>query len=173
MTACLLKVVGAHALPPLAEDGGGGADWSGELKGRDLLRATSPRRSGDQSRQPPEDEAQDILVRRGGGQMHLDLRLHLDDPRGDLDQSQAQGVELGDAPGGAFGHDVSQGPHQPVGPGSGDTPLNSPDISNVGYRQSVLIRSTTAMGAFQSTTVPLCWDSGAPVRRFAPPAGLS
>lgn len=39
------------------------------------------------------------MIRRGGGQMNLDLRLHLDDPRGDFDQAQAQGVELGDAPG--------------------------------------------------------------------------
>lgn len=53
----------------------------------------------------------------GGGQMKPDHGLHLDDAGGQLDQPQAQGVELGGSPRGALGHQAAQGPQQPVGSG--------------------------------------------------------
>ena len=49
--------------------------------------------------------------------MHADYRLHFDDASGDLDEAQAQGVELRDAPHRALRHRYAKPPHQPVGAG--------------------------------------------------------
>ena len=49
--------------------------------------------------------------------MHADHRLHLDDAGGDLDQTQTQSVELGDAPHRTFGHGNAKPPHEPISPG--------------------------------------------------------
>ena len=49
--------------------------------------------------------------------MHPDHRLHFDDAGGDLDEAQAQGVELGDAPRRALRHRDAKPPHQPIGAG--------------------------------------------------------
>lgn len=49
--------------------------------------------------------------------MQADLRLHLDHPRGDLDEAQSQRVELGDGKARAFRHRSAQAPHQPIGAG--------------------------------------------------------
>ena len=49
--------------------------------------------------------------------MQPDLGFHLDHARRDLDQPQAQRVELRDPPGRAPRHGGAQGPEQPVGPG--------------------------------------------------------
>jgi hypothetical protein len=57
----------------------------------------TPSLSGDETRYASESEAQNILRRARGGQVHSDHRLHLDDAGGDLDETQAQSVELGDA----------------------------------------------------------------------------
>jgi hypothetical protein len=54
--------------------------------------------SGDEARDAFEGEAQDILGWAGRRQMHPDHRLHLYDAGGDLDEAQAQVVELGEAP---------------------------------------------------------------------------
>ena len=58
----------------------------------------APRRSRDEARDAPERETQDFLGGAGRGQVHPDHRLHLDDAGGDLDEAQAQGVELGGPP---------------------------------------------------------------------------
>jgi hypothetical protein len=54
-------------------------------------------------RQAVEHEPQDQLIGAGCWQMQPDLGLHLDQPSGDLDQAQTQGIELGDTPGQRFG----------------------------------------------------------------------
>src|SRR5476651_2622562 len=54
----------------------------------------TPRLSGDEARYASESEAQNILRRARGGQVHSDHRLHLDDAGRDLDEAQAQSVEL-------------------------------------------------------------------------------
>ena len=70
----------------------------------------APRRSGDEARYAFQSEAQNILRRARGRQVHADHRFHFDDAGGDLDEAQAQGVELGDAPHRAFGIDT-RSPH--------------------------------------------------------------
>ena len=54
--------------------------------------------------------------------MHSDHRLHLDDAGGDLDEAQAQRIELGDAPHRTFRHRHAQAPHQPVRAGVQEQP---------------------------------------------------
>jgi len=49
--------------------------------------------------------------------MNPDHRLHFDDARGELDEPQAQGVELRDTPHRTLGHRDAQTPHDPVGAG--------------------------------------------------------
>ena len=49
--------------------------------------------------------------------MHPNHGLHLDNAGGDLDEAQAQRVELGDAPHRAFRHRDAKSPHQPIGAG--------------------------------------------------------
>ena len=73
-----------------------------------------PRRSGDEARCPPKDNAEDRLIRAGGGQVQADLGLHLDDAGDDLDEAQTQGVELGDSKARSLGHGGAQPPHQPL-----------------------------------------------------------
>ena len=46
--------------------------------------------------------------------MHPDHGLHLDDAGGDLDEAEAQRVELGDAPHRTLWHRHAKSPHQPV-----------------------------------------------------------
>src|SRR5215217_4929430 len=57
------------------------------------------------------------LSRTGAGQVQHDPALQRDDAGADLDQAQAQGVELRHPPGGALRHEAAQGPEQPVGAG--------------------------------------------------------
>jgi hypothetical protein len=52
-----------------------------------------------------------------GGQRDLDPGLHLGDPGGDLDQGEADGVELGIAPERGLGRQTAQGVQEPVGGG--------------------------------------------------------
>src|SRR3954465_2727844 len=66
--------------------------------------ACAPRRSCDQTRDPPENGSQDGRTGGGRGQVKPDLGFQLDHPRGDLDQAKAQGVELRHPPRRAFGH---------------------------------------------------------------------
>ena len=56
-----------------------------------------------------------MLRRTRCRQMHADHSLQLDDPRGDLDQAQAQRVELRHAPHRALRHRNAKAPHDPVG----------------------------------------------------------
>ena len=51
---------------------------------------------------PLESEAQMDLVGAGARQVQHDAGFQLDDAGGDLDQAQAEGVELGRAPGRSF-----------------------------------------------------------------------
>ena len=68
-------------------------------------------------RQAAKGEIDDRLIWGAGRQVDLDLRLHLDDARGDLHQAEPQGVELGHPPARAFWSHQSQAPQQPIGPG--------------------------------------------------------
>jgi len=54
--------------------------------------------------------------------MDADHGFHLDDAGGDLDEAQAQRVELPDAPHRTPGHRCAQAPHQPVGAGVQEKP---------------------------------------------------
>ena len=65
---------------------------------------------------------QNILGGARRRQMNPDHRLHLDDAGGDLDEPQAQRVELRDAPRRAPGHRHAQTPHEPVGAGVQEQP---------------------------------------------------
>ena len=69
-----------------------------------------------------QSETQNILRRARRRQVHADHRLHLDDAGGDLDEPQAQGVELGDAPHRTLRHRDAQAPHQPIGAGVQEQP---------------------------------------------------
>jgi len=66
--------------------------------------AYAPHRSGDEARQSADDQPQDRLVRTGARQVQPDLGLQFNHPGGNLDQAQAQGVELRDAPERALRH---------------------------------------------------------------------
>ena len=81
--------------------GGVEDQWGGEaleVAGRGRGGGTPPRRSGDQTRQAVEGEADDRLIGCAGRQVDLNLGFHLDDAGGDLDQAQPERVELGDPP---------------------------------------------------------------------------
>ena len=82
-----------------------------------MLRGLTPRQSCDEARNSLQSEAQDILRRTRRGQMHPDHRLHFDDAGGDLDEAQAQGVELSYTPHRALRHRDAKPPRQLVGPG--------------------------------------------------------
>ena len=84
--------------------------------------ACLPQRSGDQARDAREGDPEDLLIRACGGPLHADEGLQLSDAGGDLDETQAQGVELDGAPDGSFRHSGAQAPHQPVGTGMEEQP---------------------------------------------------
>lgn len=67
-------------------------------------------------------EPQDALVGAGCRQVQADFRLHLDHPRGDLDEAQTQRVELGDGKARLLRHRGPQAPHQPVSTGMQEEP---------------------------------------------------
>ena len=94
---------------------GGGAVFS--VDEEDVRGISTPRSSGDEARYSAEDGSQDSLVGTRRRQMQPDLGFHLNDARRDLDQPQAQGVELRHPPGRASWHGGAQSPEQPVGPG--------------------------------------------------------
>jgi hypothetical protein len=54
--------------------------------------------------------------------VHADHRFHFDDASGDLDEAQAQGVELSDAPHRTLWHRDAKSPHQPIGAGVEEQP---------------------------------------------------
>ena len=56
------------------------------------------------------------------GQRDADAGRGLDDPRGDLDQPQAEGGELGGSERGGLRQRLAQAPHQPVGCGVEEEP---------------------------------------------------
>ena len=58
-----------------------------------------------------------MLIRTCGWPLDADQGLQLGDAGGDLDEAQAQGVELDGAPYRAFRHGGAQAPHEPVGTG--------------------------------------------------------
>jgi hypothetical protein len=66
-----------------------------------LRTGTLPSGSGQPAKpwQALDAEVQDRLMRTGGGQANPDALLEFIDAGGDLDQAQAEGVELGGAPG--------------------------------------------------------------------------
>lgn len=78
-------------------------------------RGTLPWRSGDQTRQALQHQAQDRLVGTGAGQMQHHPGLQFDDAGGELHQAQAERVELRHAPGRALWHHAAQRPHEPIG----------------------------------------------------------
>jgi predicted transposase YbfD/YdcC len=71
---------------------GVGGCWDGGDWGR------LPRRSGEHARQSGQHAGEDRLVRGCLGQMEPDLPLQHLDPGGELEQTQAQGIELGHPP---------------------------------------------------------------------------
>jgi hypothetical protein len=77
---------------------------------------TLPGGSGQQAeaRQALDAQAQDRLIRAGGGQADPDTLLEFINAGGDLDQAQAEGVELGGAPGRPLGQGRLERPDQPV-----------------------------------------------------------
>jgi hypothetical protein len=84
------------------------------------VRGAAPRRSGDEARYTPECETQNILGRARRRQLNTDHRLHLDDAGGELDEPQAQSVEL--APHRTPGRRCAQAPHDPIGAGVQEQP---------------------------------------------------
>ena len=87
-----------------------------------MFGALEPRLSGDEARYASESEAQDSLAGARRRQMDADHGFHLDDAGGDLDEAQAQRIELGDAPHRTFRHRHAQAPHQPVRAGVQEQP---------------------------------------------------
>jgi len=113
----------ADAPGRLLREAGAGSEGVCELTGGgSIFGGVTPRASGDEAGHLRKGEAQDLLPGARGRQMHADHRLHFDHASGDLDEAQAQGVELRDAPHRAFGHRLAQTPHQPVGAGVQEQP---------------------------------------------------
>lgn len=79
--------------------------------------ACLPRYSGDETRDAIEGDPEDALIETCRWPLDTDQGLQLGDARRDLDEAQTQGIELDGAPRRAFGHGISQTPHQPIGPG--------------------------------------------------------
>ena len=81
-----------------------------------MRTGTPPGGSGEQSEpcQALDAEAQDRLIRAGGGQADPDALLEFIDAGGDLDQAQADRVELYGAPGRALGQGRLERPEQPI-----------------------------------------------------------
>ncbi len=57
------------------------------------------------------------LIREGAWQGNFDAGVHFGDAPGNLDQAQADGVELGVAPERGSGRQAAQGQHQPISSG--------------------------------------------------------
>ena len=84
------------------------------------MGGVTPRRSRDEARDfeardSPQRVVKNMLRRTRCRQVHADDRLHFDDAGGDLDQAQAQRVELCDAPHRALRHRHAKAPHDPIG----------------------------------------------------------
>ena len=84
--------------------------------------ACLPRRSGGEARDARKGDPEDVLIRTCRWPLHANEGLQLGDAGGDLDEAQAQGVELDGAPDGSFRHRGAQAPHQPVGTGMEEQP---------------------------------------------------
>lgn len=68
------------------------------LKGGVWFEGALPCGSGDEARDAVEGEAEDLLVRAGVGPLDADQGLQLGDAGSDLDETQAQGIELDGTP---------------------------------------------------------------------------
>ena len=88
-----------------------------EVAGTGSGRGTLPRGSRRQRGGPSGEAGPARLVRIAGWQGHLDPGDHLGDPGGDLDQGQADGVELGVAPERGLWRQTTQRVQEPVGSG--------------------------------------------------------
>jgi hypothetical protein len=60
---------------------------------------------------------QNVACGAGCRQVNLDHGFHFDDARGELDETQAQRVELRDAPHRALRHQCAEAPQEPIGAG--------------------------------------------------------
>jgi len=92
------------------------------LTGTGSILACLPRRSGDEARDACEGDPEDVLIGTCRWPLYPDEGFQFSDAGGDLDEAQAQGVELDGAPDGTFRHGGAQAPHQPVGPGMEEQP---------------------------------------------------
>src|SRR5580700_10870781 len=89
-------------------------------------------------------------------QVHPDHGLHLDDAGGDLDEAEAQRVELGDAPHRTLWHRHAKAPHQPVGARMQEQPkLVGWAASNVSSMSSVIRLGTVAKDSQYRSTIAL------------------
>ena len=79
--------------------------------------ACLPRRSGGEAGDAREGDLEDVLIGTCCWPLHADEGFQFGDAGSDLDEAQAQGVELDGAPDGSFRHGCAQTPHQPVGTG--------------------------------------------------------
>src|SRR3954463_4645626 len=87
--------------------------WGGEAG---LGTGTLPQGSGEQAEtcQALDTKAQDRLLQAGGGQADPDAFPEPLDTGGDLDRAQADGLDLGGAPGCALGRAPRESPPQPI-----------------------------------------------------------
>ena len=81
---------------------------------------TLPQRLGALRREGADEVGEDGLIGAGGGQHDPDARRRFDDAGSELDEAQAHGVELGEAPGRAPRCGGTQGIEQPEGGGMQD-----------------------------------------------------
>jgi hypothetical protein len=87
------------------------------VDGRGLIAGTSPGGSGRQSEGAAGEAREARFIRVARRQRDFDAGDLLRDASGDLDQRQADGVELGIAPEGGLGREAAQGVQEPVGGG--------------------------------------------------------
>ena len=92
------------------------------VEGTGLVLGAWPRSSGDEAGDAREGDAHNLLVWKGRGPLNTDQGLQLGDAGGDLDEAQAQCIELDGAPDGSFRHGGAQAPHEPVGTGMEEQP---------------------------------------------------
>jgi hypothetical protein len=103
--------------------GAGGARAVGAwVTGDGFGRGTRPRRSGRQLGGAGRQQHEAVPVVVAGRQGDLDPGGELGDPRDDLDQREAEGVELGVAPERGLGRQAAQRVQQPVGRGVDQEP---------------------------------------------------
>ena len=81
-----------------------------------------PGRSGDETRDAIEGDPEYLLTGAGGRPLDTDHGFQFGDAGCDLDEAQAQGIELDGAPYRAFRHGGAQAPHEPVGTGMEEQP---------------------------------------------------